>query len=272
MAKKKIKETVEELSETPAPIEETMTAEAPAAAETWTPDETVEPAQAEVSTEAEAPKVPKVHKETARNPKKMHGKKYRAAAEKVEANQTYAIAEAIALVKVTETTTFDSTVEVHAKLASTSLRSLATLPHGSGKEKNVVIIDEQSADELIAKIEGGWLGFDVLVATPAVMPRLAKLAKVLGPKGLMPSPKAGTVTDNPTKAADELKGGRVELRADKGGALHQAVGKVSWDTEKLTENIVALLQALPISQTKSLWLTTTMGPSIRFARPDAKKV
>lgn len=199
-----------------------------------------------------------------------HGKKWRVAAEKIDQEKTYSLAEALDLVKATSTTKFDGTVELHAKTSSTTMRGHANLPHGTGKEKRVEIITADNADELIAKMESGWLDFDVLVATPQAMPKLAKLARALGPKGLMPSPKAGTVSDQPEKVAEELKGGKIEYRADKGGALHQAIGKVSWDTAKLTENLETLLKALPMTQIQTLWLTSTMGPSVRLEKPGKK--
>lgn len=205
------------------------------------------------------------------NLERRHGKKWRQAAAKVDRTKLYPVSEALSLVKETASTNFDGTVELHAKLGSTTLRGMATLPHGTGRDKRVVIFSPDTADELIEKVTAGWTDFDIAIATPAVMPRLAKLAKVLGPKGLMPSPKAGTVSDHPDKVAEELKGGRIEYRADKSGALHQAIGKVSWEVTKLTENLEALLHALPTSQVKTLWLTSTMGPSIRLEKPAARR-
>ena len=232
----------------------------------------VEPEVAAVEPETlepeEAP--PKVKNEAPTAKKLPHGKKWRAAAAKIEQDKTYALAEAIDLVKATSTTKFDGTVELHAKTFSTAMRGHVNLPHGTGREKRVEIITGDNAEELIAKMEGGWLDFDVLVATPQAMPKLAKLARVLGPKGLMPSPKSGTVSDQPEKVAEELKGGKIEYRVDKGGALHQAIGKVSWDAAKLAKNLEALLKALPMTQIQTLWLTSTMGPSIKLEKSGKK--
>lgn len=195
-----------------------------------------------------------------------HGTKHREAAAQVDRDKAYALAEALELVKKTAYTKFDGSVDVHvrlnpAKKTDEIVRGTVTLPHGTGRERRVIII----TDEMIEKIEKGWTDFDVAVATPDMMPKLAKLAKILGPKGLMPNPKSGTVTADPAKAAEELKGGRVEFKADSLANIHQAIGKVSWDVEKLSENFTAFVGALPKNRIKSVSLAPTMGPGVKVS-------
>ncbi len=143
------------------------------------------------------------------------------------------------------------------------MRGVVTLPHGTGRVRRIIII----TDELIEKIEKGWTDFDIAVATPEMMPKLGKLARVLGPKGLMPNPKSGTVTSEPEKIAEELKGGRVEFKADTLGNIHQTLGKVSWETAKLTDNFQIFMTALPRNRVKSVSLAPTMGAGVKVQSP-----
>ena len=182
----------------------------------------------------------------------------------VDKNLDYTVAEALELVKKTSYTKFDGSVDVHvnltaAKKGEDAVRGTVTLPHGTGRERKVVVID----DVMIEKIEKGFLDFDVAVATPDMMPKLAKLAKILGPKGLMPNPKSGTVTPDVDKAVNELKGGKVEYKADTLGNIHQAIGKVSWDVTKLAENFQTLVGALPKNRVKSVTIAPTMGAGVK---------
>jgi large subunit ribosomal protein L1 len=194
-----------------------------------------------------------------RDPLAGRGKKYRALAGKVDATKLYPVQEALALVKDLSTSTFDGAVEVHMKVKGDAVRGTVVLPHGTGKTKKVAVAD----DDTIEAIAAGKLDFDVLLATPAQMPKLAKYAKLLGPKGLMPSPKAGTVTDDIEKVRSEIGGGRVEYRADKTGVIHLAIGRVSFSTEKLVENFQVFEAALAGSKLVSCSLAPTMGPGVR---------
>lgn len=220
-----------------------------------------------------------------------HGKKFRAASEKVEASKLYPLAEAAALARETNPASFDATVELHVRLgidpkqADQQVRGTIALPHGTGKTKRVVafVADdkikeakdagamEAGNDELIKKVEQGWTDFDVAVATPDMMRNMAKLGKVLGTKGLMPNPKAGTVSPQIGQTIREIVGGRVEYRVDAAGIVHTVIGKVSFDAAKLHENARALLGALQAAKPAvvkstymlSVTLATSMGPGIR---------
>ena len=218
-----------------------------------------------------------------------HGKKYREVKALVD-KQAYTVDEAMELLKKTSTTKFDSTAEVHFRLnvdpkqADQNIRSTVSLPNGTGKEVCVVaFVDEggikaakaagaveAGTAELIAKIEKGWLEFDVAVADPSQMRDLGKIAKTLGTKGLMPNPKAGTVTPDVPKAIGEIKKGKVEFRIDKLSNVHTVFGKVSFEQAKLKENLVAVIKAIldvkPASikgiYIKGISVASTMGPGI----------
>ena len=217
-------------------------------------------------------------------------KAYQAAAAKIAADKFYTPTEAVALAKVTGSAKFDSTVEVALKLAvdprkaDQMVRGTVILPHGTGKTARVIVFatgeraeqaraagaDEVGGDELIDKVAAGWTDFDSAVATPDLMGKVGRLGKVLGPRGLMPNPKTGTVTMDVAKAVTEIKGGKIEFRADKHANLHFIIGKTSFDTEKLVENYGAALDEvlrLKPSASKGRYIekatmTTTMGPGI----------
>lgn len=221
----------------------------------------------------------------------FRGKKYKAALAKLEANKFYSLEEAATLVKDTSSTKFDATVEVHLKLgidtaqAEQNLRSTVNLPHGTGRDIRVIAFVEESmakealgagaikagANELIAEIEKGWLEFDVAVAHPNVMKSLGKIARTLGQKGLMPNPKAGTVSSDIAKTVSELKKGKVEFRNDKNGNLHNALGKVSFSADQIRENAESYIKTIVAARPSgvkgrfihSLTLTSTMGPGIK---------
>ena len=223
---------------------------------------------------------------------KKKGKKYQDIIKDIDLNKEYGLDEAIGLVKNTSTTKFDGTVEFHAKLGldlekpEQNVRSTVVLPNGTGRDMKILVFaeakDEKKAkdagadfvglDEFIEKIKKGWLGFDVAVATPENMPKIAKLAKILGARGLMPNPKAGTVTTDVVKTIEEFKKGKIEFRADSLGGIHVGIGKVSWDEKKLVENFntlhKALVSAKPSSlkgvYIKSISLSSTMGPGIKI--------
>lgn len=222
-----------------------------------------------------------------------HGKKYREAATKVEPNTYYQPREALALARETAVTKFDSTIEVHIRMgvdprhAEQQVRETVQLPHGLGKPVRVLVFaegDEARAaqkagadyiadDELITKIQGGWTEFDATVATPQMMGKVGRLGKILGPRGLMPNPKTGTVVpgaDLP-RVIDELKAGRVEFRIDRTANLHVPIGKASFDTDKLFENFAALMEVVRKARPASakgtyirrITLASTMGPGIK---------
>lgn len=195
----------------------------------------------------------------------LHGKKYRNAVKDIDLASKYARDEAIDLVKKTSTVNFDASVEVHIKLSISNQRGTITLPSGSGKEKIVKLVSGADADEFVASVEAGKLGFNVVVATPDAMPKLAKVAKILGPKGLMPNPKSGTVTEDLEKAKAEFASGRVEYKQDKGNAIHLAIGKVSFESDAILANLNVLLAALPAPKIVSIVLSSTMGPGIKVS-------
>jgi large subunit ribosomal protein L1 len=217
-------------------------------------------------------------------------KKRKAVAAKVDKNKLYSLADATALVKEVNITKFDSSVDVHVRLgvdpkkADQQVRGTVTLPHGTGKTKRVLVLctpDKEAAakdagadyvglDEFITKIEGGWTDVDVIVATPSVMPRIGRLGKILGPRNLMPNPKTGTVTNDVAAAVNEVKGGKIAFKVDKGGIIHASVGRVSFAPEKIaansTEFINAIMKLKPSAAKgtylKGISLASTMSPGI----------
>jgi len=222
-----------------------------------------------------------------------HGKKYRAAAEKVNPQEQYALDKAVELVKAMGYAKFDETVEVAMKLSIKSkhtIRDVMALPHRFGKEKTILVFAKGEKaeearkagathvgdDDLIEKIKGGWLDFDVAVATPDMMKDVGKLGKILGQRGLMPNPKTPTVTFTLKEAIDELRKGRVEYRADKGGVVHLAVGKLSMTPAELNENALAFISEifrkrpadLKGDYVKSIVLSSTMGPGVKLSPKD----
>ncbi|MFA7253442.1 MAG: 50S ribosomal protein L1 [Patescibacteria group bacterium] len=228
--------------------------------------------EAQKEEEAEQKKEEKAEKEAKRQQtqrrKPRHGKKYRALAEKVEKDKEYSIDESIELAINTNPSKFDATVEMHVKInpkEKSVIRGMVKLPGGVTKEKKVLEVTIENVDEVVASIKAGKIDFDIMIADIKVMPKLAQLAKVLGPKGLMPSPKAGTVVPDVKKAAEEMAGGKVEYRADKQNIVHMAIGKISFGPEKIKQNFEAILSHLP-KKIDSIYLTTTMGPSIRVAK------
>ena len=219
------------------------------------------------------------------------GKKYQEVAKQIE-DKLYEVEEAIDLAKKTATAKFDETVEFAVKLgvdpkhADQQVRGAVVLPHGTGKTNRVLVFakgdklkeaeeagaDYAGAEELVTKIQGGWADFDVAVATPDMMGLVGRLGKILGPKGLMPNPKVGTVTLDVARAINEIKAGKIEYRTDKAGNIHAPIGKVSFDSEKLVENFYTLMDTLikvkPSAAkgqyVRSVTVSTTMGPGIKI--------
>ncbi len=217
-------------------------------------------------------------------------KKRKVAEAKVDNNKIYSLKEASTLVKEINCTKFDSSVDVHVRLgvdpkkADQAIRGTVTLPHGTGKTKRVLVLctpdkeadakgagaDYVGLDEFIAKIEGGWTDVDVIVATPAVMPKIGKLGKVLGPRNLMPNPKTGTVTNDVAAAVNEVKGGKIAFKVDKAGIVHASVGRISFAPEKIAENITEFLNAIVKAKPstakgtylKSIYMASSMSPAV----------
>jgi len=224
-----------------------------------------------------------------------HGKKYLEAAKLVDRSTIYPPIEAVELAKQTSTVGFDASVEVHLRLgvdprhADQMVRGTVVLPHGTGKVVRVAVFaqgekaqealragaDEVGGEDLVKKIEAGWLEFDVALATPDSMGMVGKLGKILGRRGLMPNPKAGTITFDLERAVKEVKAGRVEFRVDKAGIVHAAVGKTSFESTALLDNLAALVEAINRAKPagakgqylKGLTIATTMGPGIRVDVP-----
>jgi large subunit ribosomal protein L1 len=217
-------------------------------------------------------------------------KKRKDAAAKVDKNKFYSLKEASQLVKEINCTKFDSSVDLHIRLgvdpkkADQQVRGTVSLPHGTGRTKKVLVLctpDKEAAareagadyvglDEFVTKIEGGWVDMDVIIATPAVMPKIGKLGKVLGPRNLMPNPKTGTVTNDVAAAVNEVKGGKIAFKVDKAGIVHASIGRISFTPEKIAENSAELINAIvklkPSASkgtyVKGVSMASTMSPGI----------
>jgi large subunit ribosomal protein L1 len=220
----------------------------------------------------------------------QRSKNYRKAVEKIDHDKLYEPAEAIALAKETSAVKFDATVEVAMRLgvdprkADQMVRGTVNLPHGTGKTARVIVFaqgakaeeavaagaDEVGTDELVARIQGGWLDFDAAIATPDQMAKIGRIARILGPRGLMPNPKTGTVTMDVAKAVADIKGGKITFRVDKHSNLHLIIGKASFSADQLIDNYAAVLdevlRAKPAAAKgkylKKITVTTTMGPGV----------
>lgn len=219
-------------------------------------------------------------------------KKRKAANGKLDVAKAYSLKDASTLVKEVNTAKFDASVDLHIRLgvdpkkADQAIRGTVTLPHGTGKTKKVLVLcgpDQEAAakgagadyvglDEFVQKIEGGWTDVDVIVATPAVMPKIGRLGKILGPRNLMPNPKTGTVTNDVAAAVNEVKGGKIAFKIDKAGIIHASIGRVSFTPDKLAANsqelINALIKAKPATAKgtylKGLTMASTMSPGINI--------
>jgi large subunit ribosomal protein L1 len=224
----------------------------------------------------------------------MAGKNYKGACAKVNRMQEYELAEAVEKVKEITTAKFDATVDIAMKLgvdprhADQVVRGTVMLPHGTGKTVSVLVICKETKveeareagadfvgfEEYIEKIQGGWTGVDVIVATPDVMGQLGKVAKILGPRGLMPNPKSGTVTMDVAKAVKEVKAGKIEFRVDKAGNIHAPVGKISFDSDKLVGNINSFIKevvrlkpsAAKGQYVQGITVSSTMSPGVKVKK------
>ncbi|MCI4668565.1 MAG: 50S ribosomal protein L1 [Bacteroidia bacterium] len=214
------------------------------------------------------------------------------ASEAVDSSKAYDLAEAAELIKKVSFTKFNESVELHVRLgvdprqANQMVRGVATLPHGTGKEVKVLVLtspdkeqeakdagaDHVGLDEFIQKIQGGWTDVDVIICSPNVMAKVGRLGRILGPRGLMPNPKSGTVTPNVGQAVKEVKAGKIDFRVDKTGIIHSAIGKIQFSAEQINENALELLQTLHRMKPqaakgiyfKSIFLSSTMGPGIKI--------
>ena len=226
-----------------------------------------------------------------------HGKKYREAAKLIEPERRYEIGEAAELLPRLSTSTFDGTVEAHLRLgvdprhADQLVRGTVVLPHGTGKTSRVIVFaqgekaqealragaDDVGGDDLVKKIAAGWFEFDVAIATPDMMGTVGRLGKKLGPRGLMPNPKSGTVTFDIERAVTEIKSGRIEFKVDRAGIVHAPVGRASFSPEQLRANVATLVDAINRAKPsgakgtymRSLTLVPTMGPGVRIDIPSA---
>ena len=298
---KKIKEEVKTepvVSEEPTVAKKTKAPEKPLAKAGRHSPKAVAEAEAEQARQerkktTEKEEKPKEPKKPARSRLERAGKKYREVAKLIEKDKTYTVAEALDLAVKTSPTKFDATVELHVNLgvdptqADQNVRDNVTLPAGTGKTLRVAVFAEgdnvakakaAGADiaaeaDLLAQLDKGEINFDVLITSPNLMARLGKYAKLLGPKGLMPNPKSGTITADIAKAIKEAKAGRVEYRVDQAGIIHLGIGKVSFGAEKLQQNAEAILTSIKAAKPASLkgsyinsvYITTSMGPSIKVA-------
>jgi len=226
-----------------------------------------------------------------------HGKKYRAAAQLLDSERRYEIGEAVELLPKVSISTFDGTVELHLRLgvdprhADQLVRGTVVLPHGTGRATRVIVFaqgekaqealrggaDDVGGEDLVKKIDAGWFEFDVAIATPDMMGMVGRLGKKLGPRGLMPNPKSGTVTFDIERAVSEVKSGRVEFKVDRAGIVHVPVGKVSFSAVQLQANVAALVDAVNRAKPsgakgtymRTLTLAPTMGPGVRVDIPSA---
>jgi len=230
-------------------------------------------------TEVKAEEAKKAAKKPPRSRTERAGKKYREVAKLVDSTKTYDLKEALEIICKTSPTKFDSTVEIHVNLSvdptqsDQNVRGTVVLPSGSGKSLRIAVLTEEDKEQIIPKLDKEDIDFDILITTPAMMPKLGKYARLLGPRGLMPNPKSGTVTTDIVKAVEEAKAGRVEYRVDQAGIVHAGIGKVSFGEEKLLKNLEAMLASLRAAKPasiksafiKSVYLTTTMGPSVKVS-------
>ena len=195
---------------------------------------------------------------------KVRSKKYQAAVMKLDHQKVYLIPEAIALLREVSYSRFPGSIELHINTLEKGLRGTAKLPHGIGKEIKVAIADTSSVDKLVEEISQGKINFDALIAHPSAVPKLAKLAKFLGPRGLMPNPKAGTISNEPEKAAEKLKKGEIAWKSEADfPVIHQVIGKLTFKDDQIEENFQAFIKSVDINKISSITLKSTMSPGIK---------
>jgi len=200
--------------------------------------------------------------------KKQRSRRYRLTRSEIDRTKTYSPQKAFTLLKKLSNTKFDATVEVHLNLTESKLKTSVTFPHSTGKKTTIAI----ATDALLKKIESGQLDFDILLATPDMMPKLAKHAKTLGPKGLMPNPKSGTITQDPEKKKKELEGGKTLLKSEpKAPLMHTILGKVSQPEANLIANLTALVKAISLEKITKITISSSMSPGIRLNLSSFKK-
>lgn len=209
-------------------------------------------------------------KYAAKTAKPKHSKKYQDVIQKIDKSKIYSLAEALTLLPQLTLTKFDETVELHINTTDKGISGNVVLPHGTGKKIRIIIVDQsddsQGIESLVKEVEAGKINFDVLLATPDSMPRLARIAKYLGPRGLMPNPKNGTVSQNPKEAAKKYESGQINFKTEaKFPIIHMAVGKLSFGKEKLRENIKEAVQAVNVNNIKNITLKSTMSPGIKIS-------
>ena len=226
--------------------------------------------KAETAPETETPKKEKKEKFQKANGQNEHvySKAYVAKATLIDKSKKYSLTEALELLPKLQRAKFDETVELHINVTEQSVSGNVTLPHGSGKSRKIEVVngqDTEHVDEVLKQIEAGKIEFDVLIATPDVMPRLAKVARFLGPRGLMPNPKNGTVTQKPDEVVKQYAGGHMTFKTEaKSPIIHLSVGKVSFGDKKLEENIKTVIKAVQSGRIKSVTLKSTMSPAIKL--------
>lgn len=253
-SKTQVKEKAEELSAKQNDIESESKAEAESASDS--PKEVNDEKLSEAKSASGRTK-----KEKFKDNKAFHSKKYDELSAQVDKTKIYSLSDGLDLLKKIQRTKFDETVELHLNTVTSGISGNVTLPNGTGKVTKVVIAD----DATIAEIEKGVINFDILVATPSMMPKLAKVARVLGPKGLMPNPKNGTITEKPEEVAKKYSGGQMNFKTEsKNPLMHLTVGKISFGKEKLAENIQEMLKAVKKDNIMNITLKSTMSPGIKI--------
>ncbi len=256
-AEKKARLSAAEFTDNDGQAREAADAESEESTEASSPIE--ESANEQVETVEEAPKEAKKPKKEKFVKVKQRSANYTAKIIQIDKNKTYSLADGIDLLKKVKMTKFDETVELHINTTEAGISGTVVLPHGSGKEVRVAIASE----EIIAEVEKGKVNFDILVAEPAMMPKLAKVARVLGPKGLMPNPKNGTISSNPEEAAKKFQGGQMSFKTEsKLPVMHLIAGKTSFEDKALAENITTILKTIKKDKIRKVVLKSTMSPAI----------
>src|SRR3989338_68674 len=209
--------------------------------------------------------VPEEKKAKKKKKVNTRGKNYQAALLKLDHQKKYSVSESLSLLRQVSYTNFDATVELHINTVEKGLRGSISLPHGTGKKVRVAIADESNVDKLVEEISRGKINFDVLVSHPNAVPKLARVAKFLGPKGLMPNPKNGTISETPEKVAKKLEAGEVNWKTEaQYPIIHQIVGKLSFKDNQLSENIEELIKSIGFNKIKNITLKSTMSPGIKI--------